>query len=94
MLRLVRGKALELLSEFFENVQEGKHVEKHVSLSIFGGLFGTSYSNPRSSCVCNILLPEEEHIELRGLYLRREVINALHLPLLLKCKQKHLQRSH
>jgi hypothetical protein len=40
MLRLVRGKALELLSEFFENVQEGKHVEKHVNLSIFGGLFG------------------------------------------------------
>jgi hypothetical protein len=42
MLRLVRGKALELLSEFFENVQQGKHVEQHVNLSLFGGLFGLS----------------------------------------------------
>ena len=84
MLRIVRGKALELLSEFFENVQKGKHVEQHVNLSVFGGLFGT-WSHRVFSGLQSLYV-EEEHIELHGLYLRREVINALHLPLLLKCK--------
>jgi hypothetical protein len=59
---LFREKVKDVLSEFFENIKEGRDVDKHMSVSIFGNLF------------------ESSSFELKDLYLRKEVVNSLHLP--------------